>query len=765
MIPFRVGDVLSLPELARTQGLDSDRFSVAEVIPGGMGVCARVRQRPPGPDYALKALQRDQVPDEAAWERFLVELRVWLTLSACDGIVEAYCVFRYRDVPIIGARWMEGGNLRSLMEEQDPEAFYRTMGRLVGALDWAYSKHHIIHRDLKPENILLDARGRAAISDWGIARPLREAEPGPHTRRTSPSGVRGRTAQTLILGTVAYASPEQLLGGVPLDLRSDIYSLGCLMYEWDTGRPPFSGSWDEIRDKKIRGSVPRISGVFRRSKFGADEIIARCLERERGQRFSDYASLENELSLAAFRRNVPYAPFVPRLRYQAVPIGADTLRERVKTGDVVTMKGLDGRRAPVDVSSMKPQLDEAAKLAGRGDWKKAAEIYSSFFMPSLVREMPDDPLQQMVVLGHAACLLAEGKAAEAAEALGSLESASTKPAAWFADLARAHLLAGDAVASERVAREGLSRFSKDVALLEGLLMAQAALGQDDQAFASARALRAASRDARALGDVGSFLVKIARGIPESRRPEALTWIREAVACLRDAKKLDPGDARVRYGLAQALFELGRFGDVLRELAGASRGPYGDLSRAVAELEAPCLRRTGAWAACLALSDARLKTWPDSLALRRARAEAIAEGLVFGGKGDAEAATPAASRDFFEGAVKNATEREASDFMYLARFCERFGEPVRALETLREGRKFFPSSWELPLTLSRALERQGEFDEALAVASEAVTVAPFRPQAWRGLAAAQGAFGRRAEQSEASKKADALEMEQESLKTI
>jgi tetratricopeptide (TPR) repeat protein len=222
---------------------------------------------------------------------------------------------------------------------------------------------------------------------------------------------------------------------------------------------------------------------------------------------------------------------------------------------------------------------------------------------------------------------------------------------------------------------------------------------------------------------------------------------------------------VRYGLAQALFELGRFGEVLRELAGASRGPYGDLSRSVAELEAMCLRRTGAWAACLALSDARLKTWPASLPLRRARAEAIADGIVFGAKGDAASVSPADSRDFFEAAVTNPAEREPSDFSYLARYCERSGEPARALETLREGRRLFPASWKLALALARALEKQGEFDQALEVAREAVAAAPFRPQTWRALASAQGAFGRRAEQAEASKKAEALEMEQESLKTV
>src|SRR5262249_7242981 len=161
------------------------------------------------------------------------------------------------------ARWMEGGNLRTLMAKRDPETFFRTMSRIVGALDWAYTRHRILHRDLKPENLLLDERGRPAVSDWGIAQPSRDGEPPRSTRRPSAPGSRGDAI--LILGTVSYSSPEQLLGGVPLDPRSDIYSLGCVMYEWETGKPPFSGTWHEIRERKIKGEPPRISGIFRRS--------------------------------------------------------------------------------------------------------------------------------------------------------------------------------------------------------------------------------------------------------------------------------------------------------------------------------------------------------------------------------------------------------------------------------------------------------------------------------------------------------------------
>ena len=192
----------------------------------------------------MKALPAGGKKGEA-FERFLVELQTWLKLSVCDGIVEALCVFTYKDTPVVCSRWMSGGNLRPHMSEKDPELFYRTIVRIAGALEWAHREHGILHRDVKPENILIDDLGRAAVSDWGIAgtRDEEAAGDGP----------------MVIYGTAAYASPEQLLGGVPLDVRSDIYSVCCLMYEWETGRVPFTGTGTEIRGRENRNEPPRLA--------------------------------------------------------------------------------------------------------------------------------------------------------------------------------------------------------------------------------------------------------------------------------------------------------------------------------------------------------------------------------------------------------------------------------------------------------------------------------------------------------------------------
>ena len=82
---------------------------------------------------------------------------------------------------------MDGGSLRHKMSRRDPEFFYETMLRLVGALEWAAKKRGVLHRDIKPENVLFDDLGRAQLSDWGIADFLEEGTDG---RRRAPGGTR-----------------------------------------------------------------------------------------------------------------------------------------------------------------------------------------------------------------------------------------------------------------------------------------------------------------------------------------------------------------------------------------------------------------------------------------------------------------------------------------------------------------------------------------------------------------------------------------------
>ncbi|MCM3876423.1 MAG: protein kinase [Thermoanaerobaculia bacterium] len=740
MIPFRPGEELSLPALARTQGFDSDAFTVVDVIKGGMGVCARVRQTPSGPSFAVKALPRGSGSKED-FERFLQELQVWLTLSVCDGIVEALCVFSLEKLPVICSRWMAGGSLRSQMTSRDPELFYRTLVRIAGALEWANVEHQIVHRDLKPENILLDEVGRAAVSDWGISSPLREGE-----MESTPGGGH------LIFGTAAYASPEQLLGGVPLDQRSDIYSLGCLMYEWETGRKPFSGTWHEIREAKIRGEPPKIaSGIFRKTSFGAEDVITRCLQRERHDRLPDWKGFVNILTMAAARRGITVAPFVPKMRYQASTRGAGVVRARVTGGAVVTGRGGEGR-ASVDVRGASRDIEEAHRLSRAGDWKASVDLLSRVVLPSVVRELPDDPLQKKAVLTFARGLLKLGRAAEAVTALDALSGAAEKPVELFTALAEAHLSLGHAPLAVRAARAGLTVHVGSTALLERLLDAQRAQGLTSDAVATARQRLAISRDAAALVAVGEQLVEQASRVSEARLPERFASLHEAITLLSEAREKAAADPAWRLPLARALAALDRWPEARVVLEGAVDARDARRAQESAELLAQVLLRLREYAACLAQCNRSLAVFPGSISLARNRALAFAEGFVLGVETDGRRVADDAAMSFFERVVADTAGREPVDFVTLARYREWTGRASEGAALLAEGRKAFPESWEIAVEEAQHLERRGGFDKALSAAQDAARLAPFRPEGWRALAAIRGILGTKEEAAEARRKA-------------
>jgi serine/threonine-protein kinase len=195
---------------------------------GGMATVYLARDAKHGRQVALKVL-RPELAATLGSERFLREIQVSARLThphilalydsgASDGLL--YYVMPY----------IEGESLRERLSRETrlPIADAVKLGREVAdALDYAHSRG-VIHRDVKPENVLLGA-GHATVADFGIARAVHVA------------GIADVAAEGVIIGTPAYMSPEQANGEQDIDGRSDIYSLGCLLFEALVGRPPFHG--------------------------------------------------------------------------------------------------------------------------------------------------------------------------------------------------------------------------------------------------------------------------------------------------------------------------------------------------------------------------------------------------------------------------------------------------------------------------------------------------------------------------------------------
>lgn len=193
---------------------------------GGFGIVYRATDTSLNRVVAVKVLHPQLMIDEAFIDRFRDEARL---LAALDNrhIVTIYNIEEIDGRTVFIMRYLPGGNLKQLIEKRGPLPFEEASTILLNVLDGLKEAHDqgLIHRDLKPENILLSHHGEPVITDLGLARQTKES---------------GILSSTEILGTPSYIAPE-IWNGEPATPASDIYSLGCILYEMLTGTLLFDG--------------------------------------------------------------------------------------------------------------------------------------------------------------------------------------------------------------------------------------------------------------------------------------------------------------------------------------------------------------------------------------------------------------------------------------------------------------------------------------------------------------------------------------------
>jgi hypothetical protein len=242
---------------------------------GGMGTVYRVRDKEADDVVALKVLNPEIVSDQTAIERLKSELRLARRVTH-RNICRMYDISRVNDVTFISMEFVEGESLRRVLHRLGSLTVRKGIEviRQIGeGLREAHSQG-IIHRDLKPENIMIDESGNVKVMDFGIAR-LISSEP-------LSLGVRG---------TASYMSPEQAEGKA-LDARSDIYSLGLVMYEIFTGRMAFSGDTPiAVALKQVRETPPNPRTVEPTLPPDIETIILRCIEKSLANRYQSLDEL------------------------------------------------------------------------------------------------------------------------------------------------------------------------------------------------------------------------------------------------------------------------------------------------------------------------------------------------------------------------------------------------------------------------------------------------------------------------------------------
>ena len=260
-----------------------DRYSIEALIgEGGMSYVYRARDQKLGRTVAIKVLKSDYAEDQEFVRKFQDEAKAAAKLNHLN-IVSAYDVVDEGDTHFIVMELVEGITLKNYIHRKGKCSEREAIGialQLVEGMDTAH-KMGIVHRDIKPQNMIVSTEGVVKIADFGIARAASQ-----------------ETANTAVMGSVHYISPEQARRGVS-DQRSDIYSLGCTIYEMLTGKLPYAGENSmAVVFSHMEDPIPRVRDLEPEVSPALDYVVWKAMQKKPSARYQSVEELRDDLNLA-----------------------------------------------------------------------------------------------------------------------------------------------------------------------------------------------------------------------------------------------------------------------------------------------------------------------------------------------------------------------------------------------------------------------------------------------------------------------------------
>jgi serine/threonine protein kinase len=263
---------------------------IAPLGRGGMATVYKAYQPSTERYVALKILPRQYADDPEFMRRFQTEAKVIANLEH-PHILPVYDFGEAEGYTFLVMRYVESQSLKTFLECQtfDLSQCAALLSQIAQALDYAHSRG-IIHRDVKPSNVLLDENGNCLLSDFGLAKVLISSS------QFTTSGA--------FIGTPTYASPEQCLGRADIDHRSDVYSLGVMLYEMVLGRPPFESDTPMgVVIKHIYDPLPLPRQIKADLPEEVENVIIKALSKEVHSRFQSAGDLARAFSDATKEKN------------------------------------------------------------------------------------------------------------------------------------------------------------------------------------------------------------------------------------------------------------------------------------------------------------------------------------------------------------------------------------------------------------------------------------------------------------------------------
>jgi serine/threonine protein kinase/Flp pilus assembly protein TadD len=284
-------ETLEAPREELTRGATfASRYEIIEELgKGGMGRVYRVEDTKLKQEVALKLIKPEVARDKKTIERFRNELKT-ARMIAHKNVCRMFDLGEAGGAYFITMEYVRGEDLKSFIRRSEKLTVGKAVSLAKQVCDGLAEAHSlgVIHRDLKPGNIMIDGDGNARIMDFGIARSL---------------GEKGITGAGMMIGTPEYMSPEQV-EGKEVDQRSDIYSLGIILYEMLTGRVPFEGDSPFTIGMKHKGEIPKDPKELN-AQISEDlsRMILRCLEKDKDKRYQSAGEIRS--GLEDIERGIP----------------------------------------------------------------------------------------------------------------------------------------------------------------------------------------------------------------------------------------------------------------------------------------------------------------------------------------------------------------------------------------------------------------------------------------------------------------------------
>ncbi len=268
---------------------------LSELGSGGMGVLYKAEDTRLHRPVALKFLPPKFTQDSQALERFRREGRAASALNH-PNICTIYGVDEHEGQPFIAMEYLEGKTVKERIAEEpfSTDEILEVGIQIADALDAAHAKG-IVHRDIKPANIMITDRGQAKALDFGLAKLTSEDVPDTSQTKDSATEDPDLTNPGAAVGTIAYMSPEQARGE-KVDSRSDLFSLGVVLYEMVTGRQAFTGNSTAVLYDAILNRMPvAITEIDPNVPAELDQIVQKALEKDRRLRYQHSSDFQTDL--------------------------------------------------------------------------------------------------------------------------------------------------------------------------------------------------------------------------------------------------------------------------------------------------------------------------------------------------------------------------------------------------------------------------------------------------------------------------------------